>query len=319
MRIKKIALVLSVGFSFLLTPTVSIATTFEQYVSELKKEALDKGYSNILVNQAFANLTYKEKVVKADRNQPEKRLTLQEYIPKAVPAWKIKQANQLYQQNYQVLQEIGKEYGVQPRFIVALWGVESNFGRLMGNHNVFQALTTLAYEGRREAFFRSEIFSALDIVQQKHISVEKIKGSWAGAMGQNQFMPSSFLNYAVDGDNDGKMDIWYNKADVFASTANYLKQVGWDDKYIWGRQVIVPERLNHLKNETKKLVEWQYLGVRRSNKMVLPKADIEARLIQPDGGNGVSYLVYGNYEALLRWNRSHYFALAVSNLADNIK
>lgn len=200
---------------------------FDSYVEGLKSEAREKGISESIINSAFDGITFTERAVKADKNQPEKKLTLDEYIPRAVPDWKVKQANQLYQKHKAALEEIGQRYGVQPRFIVALWGVESNFGRLMGNYNVVEALSTMAYEGRREAFFRNQVMAALEILDAGHIAPKDMKGSWAGAMGQPQFMPTSFLSYAVDGNGDGKIDIWQTEADVFASAANYLKNAKW--------------------------------------------------------------------------------------------
>lgn len=305
-------------------PVMAEKQSFDSYVDGLKQESIEKGYDAALIEQAFSNLNYRERAVKADRNQPEKKLTLDEYIPRAVPDWKVAQARKLYEQHYDDLNRIGQLYGVQPRFLVALWGVESNFGALTGNFNVIEALSTLAYDGRREAFFRNEVFAALTILQQGHIAPEAMKGSWAGAMGQCQFMPSSFLNFAADGNQDGKKDIWNSKPDVFASSANYLKNAGWDDNYTWGREVKLPSGFNKDlsglgQDKAKSLAEWQSLGVRRLNNGALPDVDIQAWLIQPDDEFGRSYLVYGNYQSLMKWNRSHYFALAVSHLADRIK
>lgn len=299
---------------------------FANYVEGLKKQAIENGISSSVVEEAFSNVKFKPKAVKADKNQPEKKLTLDEYIPRAVPDWKVKQAQSLYDKHYTELNRIGKQYGVQPRFIVALWGVESNFGKLTGGYNVIDALTTLAYDGRREDFFRKEAMAALTILDQGHITASKMKGSWAGAMGQCQFMPSSFLNFAVDGNGDGKKDIWNNKEDVFASAANYLSQSGWDDNYTWGRQVHVPKGLpssllGRSKENAKSLQQWNELGVRRLNGNVLPvlDEDIDAWLIMPDDENGRAYLIYNNYQVLMKWNRSYYFGLAVSHLADKLK
>lgn len=299
---------------------------FSEYVETLKQEARELGISEQTLESAFANVEYKPRAIKADKNQPEKKLTLDEYIPRAVPDWKIKQAKSLYKKHYDDLNRIGKEYGVQPRFIVALWGVESNFGKLTGGYNVIDALATLAYDGRREAFFKKETMAALTILEEKHISIANMKGSWAGAMGQSQFMPSSFVNYAVDGNGDGKKDIWNTKADVFASAANYLKSHGWNDTYTWGRQVKVPEGLpsslqGRQQEKAKTLQQWNDLGVRRLNGAALPKTseDIDAWLIAPDDEGGRAYLVYENYQVLMKWNRSYYFGLAVSHLADQIR
>lgn len=306
-------------------PLLANTVSFEQYLEGLKQQAREEGISEQILEQAFANVEYRPRAVTADRNQPERRLTLDEYIPRAVPEWKVKQARALYTKHYDKLQRIGNEYGVQPRFIVALWGVESNFGSFTGNFPVIDALSTMAYDGRREAFFRQETMAALQILQQGHISVEDMKGSWAGAMGQCQFMPSSFLSFAADGDGDGIKDIWGNKADVFASTANYLRQSGWDDRYTWGRQVKIPANFDltlagRQAEKGKYLQQWSELGITRYDGKPLPQLseDIKAWLIMPDDESGRIYLVYNNYNVLMRWNRSHYFAVAVSHLADRI-
>ncbi|MBC3617587.1 lytic murein transglycosylase [Vibrio metschnikovii] len=307
-------------------PLLANTVSFEQYLEGLKQQARQEGISEQILAEAFANVEYRPRAVTADRNQPERRLTLDEYIPRAVPDWKVKQAQTLYEKHYDELQRIGKQYGVQPRFIVALWGVESNFGSFTGNFPVIDALSTMAYDGRREEFFRKETMAALQILQQGHITVDEMKGSWAGAMGQCQFMPSSFLAFAADGDGDGKKDIWGTKADVFASTANYLSKSGWDDRYTWGRQVKIPanfdKALEGRQAEKGKLLrEWSELGITRYDGQPLPqlKEDIKAWLIMPDDESGRIYLVYNNYNVLMKWNRSHYFAVAVSHLADRIK
>lgn len=297
---------------------------FPEYVEQLKVEAKQKGISQPIIDQAFKNVTFKPRAVKADKNQPEKRQTLDEYLPKAVPDWKIAIAKRKLEENYPTLKRISEQYGVAPQYIVALWGVESSFGKIQGNYAVVDALATMSYEGRREEFFKNELMEALQILDEGHISVERMKGSWAGAMGQCQFMPSSFLTFAQDGNGDGKKDIWLNKADVFASTANYLKESGWQDGYSWGRQVKAPKGLDQNligreEEKAKKLSEWAALGIKDMNGGALPNVDIDAWLIEPDDENGRAYLIYNNYQVLMKWNRSHYFALSVSILADAIK
>ena len=189
---------------------------FEKYVVTLKEEALNKGFSQALIDESFARVKFHKRAVKADRNQPEKVETLDTYLPKRLPDWKINRARAMYKKHQVLLTKVAAEYGVQARFIVALWGLETNFGKIMGNYNVISALSTLAYEGRREVFFKKQLWAALKILQQGHIDIASMKGSWAGAMGQNQFMPTSFVAYAVDGDGDGKKDIWTNQDDVFS-------------------------------------------------------------------------------------------------------
>ena len=309
---------------------------FAEYVVKLKADALAQGFNQQLIDNSFANVTFHKRAVKADRSQPENVETLDTYLPKRVPKWKVDKARALYKEHQVLLKEIGDKYQVQPRFIVALWGLETNFGSFTGGYNVISALSTLAYEGRRETFFKKQLMAALTILDEGHIRVENMKGSWAGAMGQNQFMPTSFLSYAVDGDGDGKKDIWQNQADIFSSMANYLKKEGWSDELTWGRQVKLPKdfdyslaipkntgsRKNWLKawSETEKtLAQWQDLGVRRADGTNLPVVDIKAALVFPDDENGRVYLAYDNYKSLMHWNLSYYFVSSVGHLSDRIK
>jgi len=311
-------------------------TGFEQYIVELKAEALTKGFTQSLINSSFSKVKFHKRAVTADRKQPEKVETLDTYLPKRVPSWKVKKARELYKQHHVILTEIGNKYGVQPRFIVALWGLETNFGKFTGGYNVVSALSTLAYEGRREVFFKKQLWAALTILKQGHIENVDMKGSWAGAMGQNQFMPTSFLAYAVDGDGDGKKDIWHNQVDIFSSMANYLQKEGWNDELTWGRQVKLPSdfdvslaipkntgsRKNWLKawSKTEKtLAQWQALGIRRADGTNLPNVAIKAALVFPDDNNGRAYLAYDNYKSLMHWNLSYYFVSSVGHLSDRIK
>lgn len=308
---------------------------FNQFVVELRAEALDKGYSASLVEKAFADVKFKPKIIKADRNQPEFVETLETYLPKRVPEWKVERARAKYKEHKELLDKIGADYGVQPRFIVALWGLESNFGKIQGNDPVISSLVTLSYDGRRGAFFKRQLWDALDIVQTGQAPFEKLKGSWAGAMGQAQFIPSSFKAYAVDYDKDGIKDIWSNPADVFASAANYLKSEGWNDNLTWGRQVkvpadfdfdlAIPKSTNGRSHWLKKwketevdLATWQARGVRRMDGSDLPNVNLKAAMLIPDGKKGRVYLAYDNYKVLMHWNRSYYFVTTVGYLADRI-
>ncbi|MFR9704329.1 lytic transglycosylase domain-containing protein [Aeromonas sanarellii] len=305
----------------LLSAPLQASPDFARYVEGLKQEAVAVGIPAATVQAAFADVRLIEAAIRHDKNQPEFKLTLDTYIPRAVPEWKVKQANALYRQHLPLLTKIGREYGVQPRFIVALWGIETNFGKLTGNFPLISSLATLAWDGRREAFFKDQLFDALRILEQGHVSPAAFQGSWAGAMGQVQFMPSSFLAYAVDQDGDGRKDLWGNLADVFGSAANYLHRNGWREDETWGRRVRVPGDLDPalLGLETRKpLSAWQALGVRRLDGSPLPKADMQASLIRPDDIHGRSYLAYDNYRVLRHWNRSPYFVVAVGTLADRI-
>ncbi|WP_281705142.1 lytic murein transglycosylase [Aeromonas taiwanensis] len=305
----------------LLGSPVLAGVDFDHYVTSLREEALAAGIPSATVTTAFADVRLVEAAIRHDKNQPEFKLTLDTYIPRAVPEWKVKQAKALYRQHLPLLTKIGREYGVQPRFIVALWGIETNFGKITGHYPLISSLATLAWEGRREAFFKGQLFDALHILAQGHVSPAAFQGSWAGAMGQVQFMPSSFLAYAVDQDGDGRKDLWGNLADVFGSAANYLHKNGWREDHTWGRRVRVPDSLDPALiglAVRKSLHDWQALGVRQQDGSQLPKADMQASLIRPDDIHGRSYLAYDNYRVLRHWNRSPYFVVAVGTLADRI-
>jgi membrane-bound lytic murein transglycosylase B len=227
-------------------------------------------------------------------------------------------------QQYQPrLARVTARYGVPEQYIVALWGMESAFGKIQGKEDVVSALATLAFEGRREAFFTKQLIAALKIIDQGHVDAGNLKGSWAGAMGQSQFMPTSFLTYAADGDGDGKIDIWNNLDDVFASTANYLATEGWQPGVSWGREVKLPEQFNAeqlgLKDsQGHREEQWAAKGVVLANGSPLPASGLRSWVIAPDDMQGRAFLVYDNFRTLMHWNRSYYFAISVGMMADGI-
>ena len=293
---------------------------FLDFIDNIAFEAKAKGISKNIIKDFKTHAKFIPRVIELDKSQPEFKLTLDQYLKRVVTPLRIKNANLKYQQNKIQIKEISKFYGVQPRFLIALWGIETDFGRLTGGFSVISSLATLAYDGRRHDYFKKELFNALKIIDDGHISLKKMTGSWAGAMGQCQFMPSSFLNYASDWDKNGTKDIWNSKGDVFASAANYLKKVGWSNKTTWGRKVNISNyKIKHKKNKILYLDDWSNLGVLKNNKNKLPSNKLKARLIIPDNYGQYGYLVYNNFENLLNWNRSNYFAIAVGKLSDNIK
>jgi membrane-bound lytic murein transglycosylase B len=301
------------------------AAEFSQWLQGLRAEGVQRGLSARTLDEALTGVAVIPRVVELDRQQPEVTLTFDAYIARVVNDARAESGRQRVRDNRELLDRVSSTYNVQPRFIVALWAIETDFGRLTGNFPVISALATLAFEGRRAAFFREELFNALRILERTGIRAQELRGSWAGAMGQSQFMPSSYLAYAVDFDGDGKPDIWNSRADVFASIANYLSKVGWRMDETWGREVKAPATLDRtlvsnprLNVPAKSLVEWEGLGIQRSDGGPLPRRDMTAWLIQPAGTDGPSFLVYQNYSALLKWNRSLYFATAVGYLADRI-
>lgn len=301
------------------------AEGFLPWVDTIKQKAYSQGISKATIEKALAGIYYKEKVVKLDKKQPEKTIMFAGYKQKIIPAFRVRQARKRLKENYSLLDKIEKEFGVQKRFIVALWAIESDFGRRMGNFYIPQALASLAYSGRRRDFFEKELLNSLKIIDDGHVTVENFKGSWAGAMGQCQFMPSSFLSWAVDYNGDGRKDIWGTRSDVFASIANYLKNTGWEYNYTWGRQVKLTRNIDDSlwgRKVTKPMSFWRKMGVTRIDGLPLPSVDISASLIDPDGDKGTKkevYLVYKNYKNIMKWNRSSYFATSVGLLADKLR
>jgi len=317
-RLASMAAVLTIGA--LATPSMA-QSNFTAWLQALRAEAVGKGISPATLDAALSQIKLIPRVIELDRKQPEFTLTFAQYMKRVVPASRVAKGREKFAENREILKAVGRKYGVQPRFIVAFWGIETDFGRVTGGFHVIPALATLAFDGRRSAYFRKELFHALKIIDEGHISADKMVGSWAGAMGQAQFMPSSFTGYAVDYDGDGRKDIWTTRDDVFASAANYLSHYGWRGDERWGREVRLPDgfdiALKGLKVK-KPVSDWSALGVTLPGGAALPGKDLQASLILPAGKGGPAYLVYNNYRVILKWNRSHYFAIAVGRLADLI-
>jgi membrane-bound lytic murein transglycosylase B len=294
---------------------------FDEWLVAFKKEASEKGISNETLEIAFAETKPIPKVIEYDRSQPEFKLTFEQYLQRVVPQSRVNEGRAKYAENRAVIDAAAKKYGVPAQYLTAFWGIETGFGRFTGGYSVVDSLATLAFEGRRAEYFRKELMNALTIIDAGHIAPEKMSGSWAGAMGQAQFMPSTFLNYARDGNGDGKIDLWGAKEDVFASAANYLSTVGWKADERWGRKVSIPESFDlelEGRDIRKPIAEWQKLGVRMPNGGDLPKADMDASIVIVNDNEGPAYMVYNNFHTIMHWNRSTYFAIAVGTLADAI-
>lgn len=301
--------------------------SFDAWLTALRAEAAQRGFTPDTIEATLGQASLIPRVIELDHQQPEVTLTFDQYLSRAVSDGRVQKARQQLAENRRLLGQVAHRFGVQPRFIVALWAIETDFGRITGNFAVIDALVTLAYDGRRAAFFRQQLFDALSMVQSRGLSPQELRGSWAGAMGQSQFMPSTYLAHAVDFDGDGKADIWRSRADVFASIANYLSSLGWRPDETWGRAVRLPDGFDpalidtvRLEKPTRPLPQWERLGIRRPDGGPLPHRDVAAWLIQPAGpGSSSAFLVYSNYRALLQWNRSLFFATAVGYLADRIE
>ena len=301
----------------------AIAEEFNTWLDTLKIEARSKGISQSTIESSLSGIKPIPRVIELDRKQPEFTLTFKEYLRRVVSDRRIRIGKAKLVEHEKLLAEISIKYGVQPRYIIALWGIETDFGRITGGFPVISSLATLAYDGRRSKFFRKELFLALKIVAKGHITAKDMLGSWAGAMGQNQFMPSSFHAYAVDYNRDGSKDIWKTLPDIFASIANYLSKSGWQGDQTWGRAVRLPDKFSSklLGRKIKKgLNQWHELGVRKLSGKDLPKRNLISSIIRPEKGMiGPAFVVYHNYGVILKWNRSNYFATAVGTLSDKIK
>ena len=314
-------------------PAAEPPQPFVDWLVELTKEARDRGFSDALLEETLAGLQPLEHVVASDRSQAELNPGFARYLSTRLTPAMIRRGQELSEEQRGLLGRVERDFNVQRRFLLALWGIETRFGRVTGNTPVFRALATLAWEPRRSSLFRGELFNALTMVQRGHIDAPSMTGSWAGAMGQPQFMPSSYLSYAVDFDGDGRRDIWKSTGDALASMANYLKGFGWNGGETWGREVrvsadiraeidrTIPKRTEGCyarrnMTERRPLTEWQQLGVRLASGRSLPRANMNAGLV--DVGER-AFLVYPNYDAILAYNCAHYYALTVALLADRLR
>lgn len=307
------------------TPEVSAPSEYLQWLTNLKKEMVERGISQATIDDVYKTSYYKPNaaVVKSDRKQAEFVLTSTDYLNRVVNKNRVEQARKHYKQLYPTLKKIEDKYGVQAHYIVAFWAVESNFGQNFGGYDVIDSLTTLSYDQRRPKFFKEELYQALKIIDTWHIDHAKMQGSWAGAMGQFQFMPSTFNAYAVDYTGDNNIDIWHSFEDSSASAANYLAQIGWGKNQAWGQEVTLPWNFNFAnsgRNQTKTIKEWKKLGIQTINKQKLNLPDdLSASIIVPEGKKGNAYLVLNNFRKIMVWNRSENYALAIGVLADYIK
>lgn len=315
---KKWGLVLTACLLF--TQYVAADPAWNQWVAGVREEALQQGIPPALFDDAFAEIHEPNRQIKSlMRSQPEHRLTFMKYRTSRVDNYRIAIGRKQYQKNKELLDKIGQEYGVNPCFIVSFWGMETSYGTYMGNFSVVRALATLAYDSNRKEVFRKELFLALRILNEGHVSMDKFKGEWAGASGQPQFLPSSWVKYAVDYDGDGHKDIWESKPDVFASIANYMKQNGWQSGEPWAIQIKLPAKFDMKlegKNTIKPVSEWNELGVRTESGEPLPYQDLQASVVQPYGGP--TFLAFPNYRMILRYNNSIYYAGAIGYLADKV-
>jgi membrane-bound lytic murein transglycosylase B len=294
--------------------------SFASWLAELQAEARNKGISQGTLDRAFAEVTAPiERVIELDRSQPEFTQTFSGYMRNRMSQARIDRGRRLMEEHKDLFARLQREYGVPPQYLVSFWALESNFGDFTGGFSVVNALSTLAYDPRRAGFFRNELLTSLQIIEAGHIEADRMTGSWAGAMGQCQFMPSTFMAYAKDGDGDGKIDIWGSVADVMTSAANFLSRSGWNGDERWGREIILPKGFDFALSGTtvrKSVTEWNKLGIRRADGSPLGNADLQASVVVPAGANGPAFLTYNNFRTTMVWNRSIFYAISVGHLAD---
>ena len=294
---------------------------FAACVARLQTAARAEGISERVVDEVLGTVTQQERVLELDRKQPEFTLPFTEYYNRRVTPERVARGRALLAEHAAMLRDIERDFGVPAKYLMAFWGLETNFGSYFGDLPVPGSLTTLACDTRRSRFFAAELMEALRIVDAGDVPAERMKGSWAGAMGHVQFMPSIFRRYAVDADRDGRRDIWGSVHDAMASAANFLRDSGWERNMRWGREVRLPRGFDYLlagREHKRPLSEWAKLGVTDASKGTLPRLDIPAALLVPSGHAGPAFLTYRNFEVIMRWNRSEFYALSVGRLADEI-
>lgn len=313
---------LAATFATLLLPTLALgAADFDACLDGLRDQAIREGVEPAVVERVFSRVEFLDRVIELDRRQPEFTTPFGDYLARSVTSQRVDRGRELQQTHRTLLERVQRETGVPPAYLLAFWGLETNYGGYFGRTFVPSGLATLACDPRRSEFFSGELIAALHIVQEGAIPLERMQGSWAGAMGHVQFMPSVFLRHAVDADGDGRRDLWNSVPDALLSAGKFLKDLGWDPEYRWGREVLLPPGFDFAeasRSMRRPLGEWRRLGITDVNSRPVADLDLPATLLLPAGHRGPTFLVYPNFGVILGWNRSEYYALAVGHLADRI-
>ena len=316
-------LVFCFSFAWFSSPLVVFADA-EQFLTckqQLSLRASEAGISKPAIDAALSSLQFEQRVLDLDRRQPEFTDTLANYLSSRVTPARIEEGRKLMHTHRRILQQAAERFGVQPQYLVAFWGLETNFGSNLGKIPTLNSLATLACDERRSEFFTAEFLEALRLLERGHIEHSAMVGSWAGAMGHTQFMPSTYMRYALDGDGNGLVDLWRSVPDAMFSAANFLNNLGWQRNVRWGREVKLPKQFDYSLaglDRPRELADWRESGIADANGKGLPATDIEAALLVPSGHRGPAFLVYENFRVIMRWNRSEYYALSVGLLADAI-
>ena len=307
---------------FLYTPTATGQDIeFAQCIAHLQERARSEQLPDWIVDEVMPGLKHQSRVIELDRSQPEFTQTFADYLNRRLTEERVSRGQQLRDQYDTFLRKLTRKYGIPGHYLIAFWGLETNFGSYLGKMPTLDCLATLACDTRRSDFFTGELMTALSLLNRESLSPEEMHGSWAGAMGHTQFMPSAYSKYAVDGDDDGQVNLWKSEHDALASGANFLANLGWITGERWGREVILPKDFPYMQSglsNRKPLRYWADLGVRMANRSRLPQVDMEASVLVPAGHTGPAFIVYRNFDIIMRWNRSEFYALSVGILADRI-
>ena len=312
---------MSALLSGLCSTTAMADEAFSICTSQLANKALEQGVSQETVDTIFPSLVYQARVIELDRSQPEFVQTFPGYFSKRVTDWRTNKGKEMYEKHKDLLHKLSDKYGVPPHYLLAFWGLETNFGNYKGKMPVLDSLATLACDPRRSKYFTQELLVAVKLFERESLTREEMVGSWAGAMGHTQFMPSAYTHYAVDGDNDGQINLWNSEEDALTSAANFLASLGWQRGFRWGREVQLPEgfdyQLSGYKNR-RTLSQWSELGVKQADASPLGDDDTKAYVVVPAGHAGPAFVGYQNFRVIMRWNNSEFYAIAVGVLADRI-
>jgi membrane-bound lytic murein transglycosylase B len=306
----------------LLAPRAKAATqSFEAFLDGVRAEARRAGVSANTLQRSLSGLRPNDRVLELDRRQPEFTQTWAQYRDGRLSQTRIDGGRRAFADNRATLDAVQGRFRVNARVVVAIWGLETNYGGFTGNFNIIESLATLAWDGRRSAYFRNELLAALKILEAGHVAPDRMRGSWAGAMGHPQFMPSNFERLAVDMDGDGRRDIWESRPDALGSIANYLARSGWREDELWGREVTLPAGFNPedaRRDNTRPLRDWVRQGIRRADGQPLPPLDMETAILLPGGPGGQAFAVYPNFNVIRRYNPSNFYALVVGMLSDRV-
>ncbi len=310
------------SFSYGLQSQTSEPDAFPQCIERLQQQPRDAGVSDNTIINILGYVRPLPKILSYDRNQPEFVQTFTGYFSKRVTNWRVNKGREKLVEHREFLSTLTQQYGVPAHYLISFWGLETNFGGIKGKIPTIAALTTLACDQRRSAYFSGELVQALLLLERENLDPKEMIGSWAGAMGHTQFMPTAYIKYARDGDADGKVDLWNNELDALASAAHFLQNLGWKTGFRWGREVLLPEGFNYQlagKSQPQPLSFWSEQKVTKVGGKTLGDSDLESALLIPAGYTGSAFMVYPNFDVILRWNNSEYYGIAVGHLADRIR